>query len=35
MIQDMPLLSVLMFQQGFLPMPAEDMLEGLLAQVHG
>jgi beta-glucosidase len=34
MIQDMPLLSVLLFQQRLLPMPAEDMLESLLAQVH-
>ena len=34
MIQDMPLLSVLMFQQRLLPMPAEEMLEGMLAQVH-
>ncbi len=34
MIQDMPLLSVLKFQQRLLPLPAEEMLEGLLAQVH-
>jgi beta-glucosidase len=35
MVQDMPLLSVLKFQQGLLPMPAEDLIENLLAQVHG
>jgi beta-glucosidase len=35
MVQDMPLLSVLKFQQGLLPMPAEDLIETLLAQVHG
>jgi beta-glucosidase len=34
MIMDMPLLSVLMFQQRLLPMPAEEILEGMLAQVH-
>jgi hypothetical protein len=27
-------LSVLKFQQGLLPMPAEDLIEMLLAQVH-
>ena len=35
MVQDMPLLSVLKFQQRLLPMPAEDLIEILLAQVHG
>jgi len=35
MIMDMPLLSVLMFQQRLLPIPAEEILESILAQVHG
>jgi beta-glucosidase len=34
MMNDMPLVSVLMFQQGSLPMPAEEMLAGFLMQVH-
>jgi beta-glucosidase len=34
MMNDMPLMSVLMFQQGALPMPAEEMVDGFLAQVH-
>jgi beta-glucosidase len=34
MMNDMPLVSVLMFQQGALTMPAEEMVEGLLMQVH-
>ena len=34
MFNDMPLVSVLMFQQGALTMPAEDMVNGLLMQVH-
>jgi len=34
MFSDMPLVSVLMFQQGSLPMPAEDIVAGFLAQVH-
>jgi beta-glucosidase len=34
MMNDMPLVSVLMFQQGALPMPAEEMVEGLLMQTH-
>ena len=34
MFMDMPLLSVLMFQQSALTMPAEDMVDGLLAQAH-
>lgn len=35
MFMDMPLLSVLMFQQSALPMPAEEMVDGLLKQAHG
>ncbi len=35
MIGDMPLVSVLMFQQSALPMPADHMVDGLLMQVHG
>jgi beta-glucosidase len=35
MINDMPLVSVLMFQQSALTMPAEEMVDGLLMQVHG
>lgn len=35
MFSDMPLLSVLMFQQNALPMPAEEMVAGFLTQVHG
>jgi len=34
MFSDMPLLSVLMFQQGALPMPAEEIVAGFLMQVH-
>jgi beta-glucosidase len=34
MMNDMPLVSVLMFQQNALTMPAEEMVEGLLMQVH-
>jgi beta-glucosidase len=34
-IQDMPLVSVLMFQQEALPMPAEELVDELLQQVHG
>jgi beta-glucosidase len=34
MINDMPVVSVLMFEQGSLPMPAEEMVEQLLVQVH-
>ncbi len=34
MFMDMPLLSVLMFQQSALTVPAEDMVDGLLAQAH-
>ena len=35
MMGDMPLVSVLMFQQSALPMHPEDFVDGLLAQVHG
>jgi beta-glucosidase len=34
MLLDMPLVSVLMFQQSALTMPAEEMVDGLLMQVH-
>jgi beta-glucosidase len=34
MFYDMPLVSVLMFNQQFLTMPPEEMVEGLLRQVH-
>jgi len=34
MMNDMPLVSVLMFQQGALTMPAEEMVDGLLMQAH-
>ena len=34
MFMDMPLLSVLLFQQGALPMPAEDIVDGMLVQAH-
>jgi hypothetical protein len=30
----MPLVSVLMFQQSALTMPVEEMVDGLLMQVH-
>jgi len=35
MFSDMPLISVLMFQQNSLPMHPEEIVAGLLAQVHG
>jgi beta-glucosidase len=35
MMNDMPLVSVLMFQQSALTMPPEEMVEGLLMQAHG
>ena len=35
MIGDMPLVSVLMWQQSALPMHPEDLVDGLLTQVHG
>lgn len=34
MMNDMPLVSVLMFQQSELTMPADEMVDGLLMQVH-
>ncbi|HMZ06669.1 MAG TPA: hypothetical protein PK078_03550, partial [Anaerolineales bacterium] len=34
MMIDMPVVSVLMFQQSSLTMPAEEMVAGLLRQVH-
>ena len=34
MFMDMPLLSVLLFQQGALTMPADEMVDGLLMQAH-
>ena len=34
MFYDMPLVSVLLFQQSALAMPAEDIVDGLLTQVH-
>jgi beta-glucosidase len=34
MMNDMPLVSVLMFQQSALTMPVEEMVDGLLMQVH-
>ncbi len=34
MINDMPLVSVLMFEQSALPMPAEELVDQLLTQVH-
>jgi beta-glucosidase len=35
MLGDMPLVSVLMWQQGAIPMHPEDFVDGLLKQVHG
>jgi beta-glucosidase len=34
MMNDMPLVSVLMFQRNALPVPPEEMVEGLLQQAH-
>jgi beta-glucosidase len=34
MINDMPLVSVLMFEQSALPMPADQLVDQLLTQVH-
>jgi hypothetical protein len=34
MLNDMPLVSVLLFQQSQLTMPAEEMVAGMLMQVH-
>jgi beta-glucosidase len=35
MLGDMPLSFILMFQQDTLPMPADQIIDGLLVQVHG
>ncbi|MGD8627322.1 MAG: glycosyl hydrolase, partial [Anaerolineae bacterium] len=35
MLGDMPLVSVLMWQQHALPMHPKDLVDGLLARVHG
>jgi beta-glucosidase len=35
MMGDMPLLNVLMWQQSALPMHPEELVDGLLTQVHG
>ncbi len=35
MMADMPLVTILMFQQQALPRPAEEVVDGLLGQVHG
>jgi hypothetical protein len=35
MISDMPLLSVLMFQQGSLPVTPEQILDEMLERVRG
>jgi hypothetical protein len=32
-LMEMPLLDILHFQEGALPMPPEDLVDGLLAQV--
>jgi beta-glucosidase len=34
MFKDMPLVSVLLFQQNELPQPAEEIVDGLLTQAH-
>jgi beta-glucosidase len=33
-LMDMPLLGILHFQESLLPMPADDLVDGLLAQAH-
>ena len=35
MMADMTLVNILVFQQSSLPMPADQIVEGLLMQVHG
>jgi hypothetical protein len=35
MMADMPLVNVLRFQQSKLPMPADEIVDGLLMQLHG
>ena len=32
---ELPLLSLLLFQEKVLSLPAEDLVDGLLRQVHG
>ena len=34
-MMEMPLLSLLQFQEGGLPMPADVIVDGLLQQAHG
>lgn len=34
-LMDMPLLSILHFQEHYLPLPADDLVDSMLAQVHG
>lgn len=34
-MMEMPLLSLLLFQEKVLPMPADELVDGLLRQVHG
>ncbi len=34
-MMEMPLLSMLLFQEKVLPLPAEELVDGLLRQVHG
>jgi beta-glucosidase len=34
-LMDMPLLSILHFQEDELPLPADDLVDSMLAQVHG
>ncbi len=34
MFNDMPLVSVLLFQQGALAQPAEEIVDGMLKQAH-
>jgi len=33
-MMEMPLLGILHFQESLLPMPADDLVDGLLAQAH-
>ena len=33
-LMETPLLSILHFQESSLPMPADELVDGLLAQVH-
>jgi len=34
-MQEMPLLSILHFQERFFDRPVEDIVDGLLREVHG